>query len=46
MPANRIQKTKLFDRNFECQIMNKNNAITSESIVNQNIIKFTLMAQN
>ena len=27
MPANRIKKTKVFERNFACQIMDKKNAI-------------------
>ena len=35
MPADRIKKTKLFERNFECQIMDKKNAIRFESILNQ-----------
>ena len=39
MPANRIKKTKDFERNIECQIMDKNNAIKSESVLNQNTIK-------
>ena len=39
MPADRIKKTEVFERNFECQIMDKKNAIRSESIVNQNTIR-------
>ena len=39
MPADRIKKTKVFERNFECQIMDKKNAITSESALNQNTVK-------
>ena len=38
MPADRIKKTKVFERNFECQIMDKKNAIRSESVPNQNAI--------
>ena len=34
MPAYQIKKTKvLFGRNFECQIMDKNNGIRSESVL-------------
>ena len=39
MSADQIKKTKVFERNFECQIMDKKNAIRSESVVNQNIVK-------
>ena len=39
MPADRIQKTKLFERNYECQIMDKKNAIRSESILNLKTIR-------
>ena len=39
MPADRIKKTKVFERNFECQIMDKQNAIRSESILNHNTIR-------
>ena len=39
MPANRIKKTKVFERNFACQIMDKKNAIRSESVLNQNTVK-------
>ena len=40
MPADQIKKTKVFERNFECQIMDKKNAIRSESALNQNTVKF------
>ena len=39
MPADRIKKTKVFERNFECQIMDKKNAIRFESVLNQNTVK-------
>ena len=39
MPADRIKKTKVFDRIFECQITDKKNAIRSESVLNQNTVK-------
>ena len=39
MPADQIQKTKVLERNFECQIMDKKNAIRSESILYQNTVK-------
>ena len=40
MLAHRIKKTKVFERNFECQIMdNKKNVIRSESVLNQNTVK-------
>ena len=39
MPADRIKKTKIFERNFECQIMDKKNAIRYDSVLNQNIVK-------
>ena len=39
MPADRIKKTKVFERNFECQIMDKKNAVRSESVLNQYIVK-------
>ena len=39
MPADRIKKTKVFERNFKCQIMGKKNAIRSESVLNQNTVK-------
>ena len=39
MPAHRIKKTKVVERNFERQIMGKKNAIRSESVLNQNTVK-------
>ena len=39
MPADRIKKAKVFERNFECQIMDKENAIRFESVLNQNTVK-------
>ena len=39
MPADRIKKTKVLERNFECQIMDKKNAIRTESVLNQNTVK-------
>ena len=39
MPADRIKKSKVFEKNFEWQIMDKKNAIRSESVVNQNTFK-------
>ena len=39
MPADRIKKTKVFERNFECQIMDKENVIRFESVLNQNTVK-------
>ena len=39
MPADQIKKTKVFERNFECQIMDKKKAIRSESVLNQNTVK-------
>ena len=39
MPADRIKKTKVFEKNFECHIMDKKNAIRSESVLNQNTVK-------
>ena len=39
MPADRIKKTEVFERNFECQIMDKKNAIRSESVLNLNTVK-------
>ena len=39
MPADRIKKTKVFERNFECQIMDKKNAIIFESVLNQSTVK-------
>ena len=46
MSAVRIKKTKVFEKNFECQIMDKKNAFRYESVLNQNKSRFTLMAQN
>ena len=34
-----IKKNKVVERNFECQIMDKKNAIRSEGVLNQNAIK-------
>ena len=40
MPADRIKKTKAFEKNFKCQIKNtKKNAIRPESVLNQNTVK-------
>ena len=39
MPADGIKKTKIFERNLECQSMDKQNAIRSESVLNQNTVK-------
>ena len=39
MPADRIKKTKVVERNFECQIMDKKNAIRFESVLNQSTVK-------
>ena len=39
MPADRIKKTEVFERNFECQIMDKKNAIRFETVLNQNTVK-------
>ena len=39
MPADQIKKTKVFERNFGCQIMDKKNAIRSKSVLNQNTVK-------
>ena len=39
MPADQIKNTEVFERNFECQIMDKKNAIRSESVLNQNTVK-------
>ena len=39
MPADQIKKTKVFERNFECKIMDKKNAIRTESVLNQNTFK-------
>ena len=39
MPADRIKKTKAFERNFECQTVDKMNATRSERVLNQNTVK-------
>ena len=39
MPADRIKKTKVFERNFECQIMDKKTTIRFKSVLNQNTVK-------
>ena len=39
MPADRIKKTKVVERNFDSQIMDKKNAIRSESVLNQSTVK-------
>ena len=39
MQADRIKKSKVFEINFECQIIDKTNAIRSESVLNQNTVK-------
>ena len=39
MPADRLKKTKVFERNFECQIIDEKNAIRSESVLNQKTVK-------
>ena len=39
IPADRIKKTKVFERNFDCQIMDEKNAIRSESAPKQNNIR-------
>ena len=39
MPADRKKKAKVFERNFECQIMDKKNAIRCESVLNPNTVK-------
>ena len=39
MPADQTKKTKIFERNFECQIPDKKNTIRSESVLNQNTVK-------
>ena len=38
MPADRIKKIKVFERKFECQIMDKKNAIRFESVLNQSTV--------
>ena len=37
--VDRTKKTMIFERNFECQIMDKKNAIRSASVLNQNTVK-------
>ena len=39
MPADRIKNTKVFERTFECKIMDKKNAIRFESVLNQITVK-------
>ena len=39
MPADQTKKTNVFEKNFECQIMDKKNIIRSESVLNQNTVK-------
>ena len=39
MPADRIKKTEVFERNFECQIIDKKNAIRYDSVLNQNTVE-------
>ena len=39
IPADRIKKTKVFEKSFECQIMDKKNAIKFESVLNSNTVK-------
>ena len=39
IPADRMKKTNVFERNFEFEIMDKKNAFTSESILNPSTIK-------
>ena len=39
MLVDQITKTKVLETNFECQIMDKKNAIRSESVLNQNTVK-------
>ena len=39
MLADQIKKTKVFERNFDCQMMDKKKAIRSESVLNQNTVK-------
>ena len=34
-----MKKTKAFERNIECQILDKKNFIRVESILNQNVVK-------
>ena len=46
MPTDRIKKTKIFERNFKCQIMDKKNAIRSEIVQIRTLSRFTSMARN
>ena len=39
MSAYQMKKPKVNEKNFECQIMDKKNAIRSESVLNQNTVK-------
>ena len=39
MSTDQIKKTKVIERNFECQIMDKKNAIRFECVLNQNTVK-------
>ena len=39
MPADRMKKTKVFERNFKCHIVDKKIAIGSESVLNLNTVK-------
>ena len=39
MPADQIKKTKVFEGNFKCQILDKKNDIRFESVLNQNTVK-------
>ena len=39
IPADRIKKTRVLERNFECQKMHKKNAIRSESVLKSNTVK-------
>ena len=39
MPADRIKQTKVFEKKFEYQIMDKKNAIRSQSVLNQSTVK-------
>ena len=39
MSADQIKITKVFEKNFGCQIMDKKNAIRSKGVLNQNTVK-------
>ena len=39
MPAERIKKTTVFERNLECQIMDNKNVMRFESVLNQSTVK-------